>query len=51
MVTAGARFLQPFSGVFEHLFYLSSITWVLIVAIDLARISGRGSPGPQSGSS
>ena len=32
--------LKPFFGVFERLFYLSSITWVLIVAIDLARISG-----------
>ena len=32
--------LHPFFGVFERLFYLSSITWVLIVAIDLARISG-----------
>ena len=31
--------LKPFFGVFERLFYLSSITWVLIVAIDLARIS------------
>jgi hypothetical protein len=32
--------LKPFFGIFERLFYLSSITWVLIVAIDLARISG-----------
>ena len=32
--------LKPVFGVFERLFYLSSITWVLIVAIDLARISG-----------
>lgn len=32
--------LQPFFGVFERLFYLSSITWVLIVAIGLARTSG-----------
>jgi hypothetical protein len=32
--------LKPFFGVFERLFYLSSITWGLIVAIDLARISG-----------
>jgi hypothetical protein len=31
--------LKPFFGVFERLFYLSSITWVLIVSIDLARIS------------
>jgi Protein of unknown function (DUF998) len=31
--------LQSFFGVFERLFYLSSITWVLIVAIGLARIS------------
>ena len=32
--------LHPFFGVFERLFYLSSITWMLIVAIDLARVSG-----------
>ncbi len=32
--------LKPFFGLFERLFYLSSITWVLIVAIDLARFSG-----------
>jgi len=32
--------LHPFFGLFERLFYLSSITWVLVVAIDLARISG-----------
>ena len=32
--------LKPFFGLFERLFYLSSITWVLIVAIDLTRISG-----------
>ena len=32
--------LKPFFGVFERLFYLSSIPWILIVAIDLARISG-----------
>ncbi|HEX3955450.1 MAG TPA: hypothetical protein VHZ03_02330 [Trebonia sp.] len=32
--------LRPFFGVFERLFYLSSITWMLIVAIDLARITG-----------
>ena len=32
--------LHPFFGVFERLFYLSSITWMLIVAVDLARISG-----------
>jgi hypothetical protein len=31
--------LKPFFGLFERLFYLSSITWVLIVAINLARIS------------
>jgi hypothetical protein len=31
--------LKPFFGFFERLFYLSSITWVLIVAIDLARIA------------
>jgi hypothetical protein len=30
--------LHPFFGIFERLFYLSSITWVLIVAIDLARL-------------
>ena len=39
LALAGPR-LKPFFGVFERLFYLSSITWVLIVAIDLARISG-----------
>lgn len=39
LAIAGPR-LKPFFGVFERLFYLSSITWVLIVAIDLARISG-----------
>jgi hypothetical protein len=27
-------------GLFERLFYLSSLTWFFIVAIDLARISG-----------
>jgi hypothetical protein len=32
--------LKPFFGVFERLLYLSSITWMLIVATDLARISG-----------
>jgi Protein of unknown function (DUF998) len=32
--------LKPFFGVFERLFYLSSIPWMLIVAIGLARISG-----------
>jgi Protein of unknown function (DUF998) len=31
--------LKPFFGLFERLFYVSSITWVLIVAIDLARFS------------
>ena len=39
LAIAGPR-LKPFFGVFERLFYLSSITWVLIVAINLARISG-----------
>ena len=39
LAIAGPR-LKPFFGVFERLFYLSSIPWVLIVAIDLARISG-----------
>jgi Protein of unknown function (DUF998) len=32
--------LHPFFGVFERLFYVSSITWILIVAIDLARMPG-----------
>jgi hypothetical protein len=32
--------LHPFFGVFERVVHLSSTTWVLIVAIDLARISG-----------
>lgn len=32
--------LQSFFGTFERLFYLSSITWVLIVAVDLARLGG-----------
>jgi hypothetical protein len=36
----GPRLHPFFFGVFERLFYLSSITWVLIIAIDLARISG-----------
>jgi Protein of unknown function (DUF998) len=31
--------LKPFFGVFERLFYLSSITWALIVAINLAGIA------------
>ena len=39
LAIAGPR-LKPFFGVFERLFYLSSITWMLIVAIDLARIPG-----------
>ena len=39
LAIAGPR-LKPFFGVFERLFYLSSITWMLIVAINLARISG-----------
>lgn len=33
------RRLNPFFGAIERLFYISSITWVLIVAIDLVRIS------------
>ena len=32
--------LKPFFGAFERLFYLSSLTWMFVVAIDLARISG-----------
>jgi hypothetical protein len=32
--------LKPFFGAFERLFYLSSIVWALIVAINLARIAG-----------
>jgi hypothetical protein len=32
--------LHPFFGIFERLFYLSSITWLLVVAINLARTSG-----------
>jgi hypothetical protein len=32
--------LKPFLGAFERLFYVSSIIWVLVVAIDLARIAG-----------
>ena len=32
--------LKPVFGVFERLFYLSSIPWLLIAAIDLARLSG-----------
>jgi len=31
--------LKPFFGVFERLFYLSSIAWLFVVSIDLARIS------------
>jgi hypothetical protein len=31
--------LHPLFGLFERLFYLSSITWVLIVAINLVRTS------------
>lgn len=30
--------LKPFFGIFERTFYLSSIAWVLIIAVDLARI-------------
>ena len=40
VLAIGGPRLKPFFGVFERLFYLSSITWGLIVAIDLARISG-----------
>jgi hypothetical protein len=32
--------LHQIVGLFERLFYLSSLTWFFIVAIDLARISG-----------
>ena len=32
--------LYPLFGVFERLFYLSSIPWVLIIAIDLAGFLG-----------
>ncbi len=32
--------LHPFFGLFERLFYLSSLTWLSFVAIDLARITG-----------
>jgi hypothetical protein len=31
--------LHPFFRVFERLFYLSSLAWMLVVAIELARIS------------
>jgi hypothetical protein len=31
--------LHPFFGAFERLFYLSSLTWLLVVSIDLARIA------------
>jgi hypothetical protein len=31
--------LKPFFGTFERLFYLSSIAWLFVVSIDLARIS------------
>jgi len=31
--------LKPFFGVFERLFYLSSLAWLFVVSIDLARIS------------
>ena len=31
--------LKPFFGAFERLFYLSSLAWLLVVSIDLARIS------------
>jgi hypothetical protein len=32
--------LKPFFGAFERLFYLSSLAWMFVVCIDLARISG-----------
>jgi hypothetical protein len=31
--------LKPFFGLFERLFYLSSLAWLFVVSIDLARIS------------
>ena len=31
--------LKPFFGTFERLFYLSSLAWLFVVSIDLARIS------------
>ena len=31
--------LKPFFGAFERLFYLSSLAWLFVVSIDLARIS------------
>ena len=31
--------LKPFFGVFERLFYVSSLAWLFAVSIDLARIS------------
>jgi hypothetical protein len=31
--------LKPFFGIFERLFYLSSLAWLFVVSIDLARIS------------
>ena len=32
--------LKPLFGAFERLFYLSSLAWLFVVSIDLARISG-----------
>lgn len=32
--------LQPIFGLIERLYYVSSITWFLVVAIELARIGG-----------
>jgi Protein of unknown function (DUF998) len=32
--------LKPVLGVFERLFYVSSIAWLFVVTINLARISG-----------
>jgi hypothetical protein len=32
--------LKPFFGAFERLFYLSSLAWLFVVSIDLARIAG-----------
>ena len=31
--------LKPYFGVFERLFYLSSLAWIFVVAIELAKIS------------
>lgn len=39
LLAIGTR-LHPFFGLFERLFYLSSLTWLSFVAIDLPRITG-----------